>query len=103
MSHGTCPTLKIKSEHPSQGEYIEINASDYDASKHELYAGETAPAPAMAPPPPASAVNVKIDNDARQLAEDAGIELTTLVGTGKKGKITTQDVEAAIEKLGEQE
>lgn len=36
-------TVKIKSSHPSQGEYIVINEEDFDDSKHELYGVESKP------------------------------------------------------------
>jgi hypothetical protein len=42
--------VKILSTHPeSQGPFVEINASDFDKSKHELFV--EAP-PAFVPPPP---------------------------------------------------
>jgi hypothetical protein len=31
-----CETLKIKPKHESQGDYVVINAEDFDESKHEL-------------------------------------------------------------------
>jgi hypothetical protein len=39
----TCPTVKIMPSHESQGDYVEINASDFDPAKHELFGGLTAP------------------------------------------------------------
>lgn len=53
-------TIKIEPSHKSQGEFVEINADDFDASKHKKF-GEAAPAeiPASAekpvPPPRAKA------------------------------------------------
>lgn len=33
-----CPTVKIKStDVETQGDYVEINETDFDAEKHELY------------------------------------------------------------------
>jgi len=33
-----CPVVKIKSTHPeTQGAFVEINETDFDAEKHELY------------------------------------------------------------------
>lgn len=34
-----CEVVKIKSSHSSQGDFVEINKEDFDASKHELYEG----------------------------------------------------------------
>lgn len=36
-------TVKIVSDNPDHGGYVEINKADYDPEKHELYEGETAP------------------------------------------------------------
>lgn len=33
----SCKTIKIKPSHESQGDYVLINESDFDASKHELF------------------------------------------------------------------
>ncbi len=51
---------------------------------------EPAPAPAPAADGPAATPT------ARRLAEQSGIDLASLTGTGPKGKITKEDVEAAI-------
>lgn len=41
--------VRIKSTHPpSQGDFVEINESDFDAAVHELY--EDAPAVSVEPP-----------------------------------------------------
>lgn len=34
-------TIKIKPSHPSQGEFVRINASDFDAEKHEPFDQES--------------------------------------------------------------
>ncbi|TAD84665.1 MAG: pyruvate dehydrogenase complex dihydrolipoamide acetyltransferase, partial [Sphingomonadales bacterium] len=62
--------------------------------------GEDA-APAPAPVTPAPAMEASADGPAatptaRKLAEQNGIDLASLTGTGPKGKITKEDVEAAI-------
>lgn len=80
------PTVKVKD--PATGDFIVINESDYDESVHELYAGETAPKP--------RAAEVDATDAARELAEDEGIDLATVEGSGKDGRITKGDVEAAI-------
>ncbi|MDC8753312.1 2-oxo acid dehydrogenase subunit E2 [Erythrobacter sp. sf7] len=57
-----------------------------------------APAPAAtpAPAPAAAAEGPAATPTARNLAEQNGIDLASLTGTGPKGKITKEDVEAAI-------
>lgn len=54
-----CPTVRIKSTHAaSQGEFVEINESDFDATRHELHVGaEPAPLPPPPLPPPPGPVN----------------------------------------------
>jgi len=68
---------------------------------------EAAPAPAAAKDAaPAPAATAPADDGpaatptARKMAEQAGIDLATLTGTGPKGKITKEDVEAAMAKGG---
>lgn len=46
-----CDTIKVKPWGKDQGEFVVINAEDFDASFHKKF-GEAAPAPA-APSPPA--------------------------------------------------
>lgn len=41
------PTLRVKSSHPSQGDHVIINESDFDPAVHELF-----DAPPPPPPPP---------------------------------------------------
>ncbi len=64
---------------------------------------ESAPPPAppsepaqTAPPPAPAAEGPAATPTARKLAEQNGIDLASLTGTGPKGKITKEDVEAAI-------
>jgi len=57
---------------------------------------------AGATPPPPAPVAVKnepvfIDETTKELADDVGLDASTLVGTGKDGAITTADVEKAID------
>lgn len=42
--HETIPTVRIKATDPEQGEFIVINESDFDPTKHERVG--------IAPPPP---------------------------------------------------
>jgi pyruvate dehydrogenase E2 component (dihydrolipoamide acetyltransferase) len=62
-------------------------------------AAAPAPAPAAEAPAPA-ADGPAATPTARKLAEASGIDLAGLTGTGPKGKITREDVEAAILKAG---
>jgi pyruvate dehydrogenase E2 component (dihydrolipoamide acetyltransferase) len=57
-----------------------------------------APAPAATPAaaPAAAAEGPAATPTARKLAEQNGVDLASLTGTGPKGKITKEDVEAAI-------
>jgi pyruvate dehydrogenase E2 component (dihydrolipoamide acetyltransferase) len=64
-----------------------------------------APAPAPAPVPAAAAPAPAADGPAatptaKKLAEVDGIDLASITGTGPKGKITKEDVEAAVLKKG---
>lgn len=56
---------------------------------------ERRPDPAPEPAPPATA-DVRISDDARALAETNSIDLSTVVGTGSKGRIVIGDIRALI-------
>lgn len=112
MSHDTCKVVRIVSTDPkSQGDFVEINETDFNDKIHTLYKGKTPSAPPppaaavkggkKAPPPPAAAVVVEavIADDAKALADDAGFDYKDVVGTGEKGLIVLKDIEAAIESL----
>ncbi|MCL4674172.1 MAG: 2-oxo acid dehydrogenase subunit E2 [Sphingomonadaceae bacterium] len=59
-------------------------------------AGEAAAAPAAAPAPaPAAAEGPAATPSARKLAEEKGVDLASVTGTGPGGKITKEDVEGA--------
>lgn len=91
MSNQVCPTVKIKSSHPkSQGDFVEINKSDFDPKKHELFVEGDAP---RAPKP----VKINATPEAIAFAEEAGFSLEGVKGTGKKGVITVEDVQDEIE------
>lgn len=96
MSFGILPTVKIKSSDPkTQGDFVEINETDFDPKKHELF---DIPAPK-----PVKAVKINATPEAIAFAEDAGFDLNGIVGTGKKGIITVEDVQDAIEAVEESE
>jgi pyruvate/2-oxoglutarate dehydrogenase complex dihydrolipoamide acyltransferase (E2) component len=100
MSHTEIiPTVKIKSSDPkTQGDFIEINQSDYDSKKHELYEESDVPAPK-----PVKAAKINATPEAIAFAEEAAFDLTGVKGSGKKGLITIEDVQDAIEALEESE
>jgi len=83
------------------------------AKKEAPAAAKPAPAPAAAPaakpvaPPPAASPAAKAANGAsggrvaasplaRKMAQDAGIELSDLAGSGPSGRIVKSDIEAAL-------
>ncbi len=102
MSNMTCPTVRIKSSDPkSQGAFIEINETDFDPKKHTLYKG-IASDDMPAPPAPVAVVGPNATDKAVELANDAGIDLSTIKGTGRGGQITVKDVETAIENGSEE-
>ena len=63
-------------------------------------AADPAPAPAPAQAVPSAADGPAATPTAKKMAEQAGIDLASVTGTGPKGKITKEDVEAAIAKGG---
>jgi len=99
MSNQTCKTVKIKSSHAaSQGDFIEINETDFDKSKHELFEEGDAPAPK-----PVKPAKINATPEAIAFAEEAGFDISAVVGTGKKGQITVENVQDAIEAAEEGE
>jgi len=62
-----------------------------------------APAPAAAPPAPVRAPGerVKISPVAKKLAQEHGIDVESLAGTGPEGRIVREDVERAIAAKGQ--
>ena len=53
-------------------------------------------APVPAPPPPKS-LRPRVSPLARKRAEELGVDITTVTGTGEEGSITAQDIERAAE------
>lgn len=96
----TCKTVRIKSTDPkTQGEFIEINDCDYDAAKHGpiVEVVPAAPKPAqMEETTPADGLKWA-SNKARDKAIESGLDFSKVKGTGNGGKITMEDVEAAID------
>lgn len=91
-----CPTVRIKPSHPSQGAFVEINATDFDPAKHEMYAAIVAdipPPPPMAPAPP-SPVDPLADLPA-DWRDGATAALRTLAETVSGGR-TPENREQAV-------
>ncbi len=57
---------------------------------------ESAPEPAAATPAAAAVSAVRVSPVAKRLALKLGIDLSTVVGTGRNGRISKEDVEAAV-------
>jgi len=55
-----------------------------------------APAPAAAPPPADAALAVRASPATRRRAQEAGIDLRTVAGSGQGGRITPEDLQGAV-------
>lgn len=95
MSNQTCKTVRIKSSDPkSQGAFVEINETDFDSKKHELYVERGNKAPAATGGSKAPAIPLSVT--AQKLVDDNGLDVSKIVGTGTDGAITVADVKAAV-------
>src|SRR4029079_12097977 len=59
----------------------------------EVQSGEGAPPAPEAPAPPPHDVPIYASPAVRRLAREKGIDLTTVQGSGRKGRITKEDLE----------
>jgi hypothetical protein len=76
-----CHTVKVKPWGKGQGEFVEINADDFDPDIHELAKGEAAPVEAPAPDP------LDHDGDGHSGGSAKGAASTARKGAAKrKGK-----------------
>jgi len=80
-----------------------IAAPEDDISQYEAAAGVARPEPVAAvakrPAPPAEADRVHASPAARRLAEELGVDLSRVQGTGPDGRILRRDIEAAAKAL----
>ncbi|MDJ0760873.1 MAG: dihydrolipoamide acetyltransferase family protein [Woeseiaceae bacterium] len=83
--------------------FVPVDAS-FDGSGSAEAEPESAPEPeAPAPTPaaaPATGGRVRISPIAKRLAEANGLDYTSIVGTGRNGRISKEDVEAALAAQG---
>jgi pyruvate dehydrogenase E2 component (dihydrolipoamide acetyltransferase) len=86
-------------EEPAEGEPAEEPAAEGPAQTAEAEEQEPEERPAAAEGErPAQANGVKASPLARRLAREAGVDLSTLTGSGPEGRIVKEDVLAAAEK-----
>jgi hypothetical protein len=75
------PTIRVKPWGKGQGDFVEINADDFDPDIHELAEGEAAPVEAPAPDP------LDHDGDGHSGGSAKGAASTARKGAAKrKGK-----------------
>ncbi|HEY8490459.1 MAG TPA: dihydrolipoamide acetyltransferase family protein [Dehalococcoidia bacterium] len=87
----------VEQEYGRQGrEVAEAPARDFP--EREAPAPARAEARPSAPPQPAAAERLRVTPVARRIAEEHGIDLRSVQGTGPEGRITRKDVEAALER-----
>lgn len=77
-----CPTVKIVATDPEQGEYLVINAADFDPAQHVLIVGETLP------------ILGGIDLDA--LGRDELIERMIVIAREKLADMADDDLRTAL-------
>lgn len=97
--------LAIFGDSDDADDAVEAFAASFKAADTSTAAGRAAappPKPAAVPPPAPAAAKATIPQDlaispeARRRAEEAGVDVTRIAGTGRTGRITLQDVEQAI-------
>jgi len=96
-----CPTVRIRPSHPSQGAFVEINESDFDAARHERFDVPLAPPPApMAPLPPPPPIDplAKLPADWREWPSRKLRDLAVSVTgrTPEDGKQAVEMIEQAL-------
>ncbi|MEX2081695.1 MAG: biotin/lipoyl-containing protein, partial [Dehalococcoidia bacterium] len=95
------PERKPAAETPARRRVSEAEPASSEAPGEPTDEAAPAPAAATAPPlPPASAAvpedgRVRISPVARRIAEDKGVDIASVAGTGPGGRVLRRDVEAA--------
>jgi pyruvate dehydrogenase E2 component (dihydrolipoamide acetyltransferase) len=79
----------------SQGARVEAQAPDAVASALQAEEAVAPALPAPSPEPPNGRQPVYASPSVRRLARELGVDLSTVQGSGRKGRITRQDLEAA--------
>lgn len=77
------------------GKIVKGDVENLEGSGEAAPAQSSSPAPAPAPAPATSGERVKASPLARRLAEQKGIDLSTLSGSGPNGRIIKADIDAA--------
>ncbi|HLG21445.1 MAG TPA: dihydrolipoamide acetyltransferase family protein [Candidatus Manganitrophaceae bacterium] len=98
LSHETPPRMRKREEKgaPSAKEPKEMTTPQVEVSPQEAAAlQEKGVKEAKPAPPPPAEGEVKASPLARKMAEEGGIDLRTIKGTGPGGRITQRDVESA--------
>ncbi len=80
------------------GDEAEAPAQPTPQAQPQRPAPQAAPAPAPAPAPVAPAGRVKVSPVARKMAEEHGLDLAQIPGSGPNGRIIKRDIQNALEK-----
>ncbi|WP_103021467.1 E3 binding domain-containing protein [Salinibacter altiplanensis] len=78
-------TIKIVPDADFSTEFVRIPAEEFDPEKHERYD----------PDGGSSSTEVDATDGARALAGEEDVDLTSIEGSGKDGRITKADVKSA--------
>ncbi len=101
-----CPTVRILPAHPSQGDFVEINASDFDEAKgHKRYIAAPPPPPGPKAPPPPPPVPSPLDGLPLKWRDAKPVELKALAErisgrTHENREQAVQTIEAALAARG---
>ena len=80
------PTVKIKDDAFDRG-FRTINEADYDEDEHDLYDSS----------PEEEADRVDATDEAKALAKEEEIDLSSVEGSGKNGRILKSDVSTFVD------
>ncbi len=82
---------------PGEKPPVEVESTTPAARTMTGPASSTTPTPAAAPPASTEKVDVKVSPKARRMAQELGVDLTKVVGTGPGGTISGDDVQKAAD------